>query len=122
MIDVFLVGHDPHFLQVDADIGQVFGNEADVLVLGAPGQDFIADHEYAGGDDLTHLDSPPAADFRVSHRYARRLWRTQRIEVTSFCRIHGQMPARFAGRSTQDPANCPQAMHIALAQPLLPSV
>ena len=37
---VLLVGDHPHLFQVDADIGQVFGDVADVLVLGPPGQDF----------------------------------------------------------------------------------
>ncbi len=32
-------------LQVDADIGQVFGDVADVLVLGAARQDLVADDQ-----------------------------------------------------------------------------
>ncbi len=53
--NVLVVGHDAHFLQVDADIGQILGDEADVLVLGAPGQDFVADHKDSGGHDVSHL-------------------------------------------------------------------
>ena len=49
---VFLVGHDAHLPQVDAERGQIFGDVADVLVLGAPGQDLVADHQERGGDDL----------------------------------------------------------------------
>ena len=48
---VLLVRHHPHLLQVDADIGEVLGDVADVLVLGAPGQDLVADDEDGGGDD-----------------------------------------------------------------------
>ena len=40
-----VVGDDPHLLEVDADIGQILGDIADVLVLGAPGQDFVADDQ-----------------------------------------------------------------------------
>ena len=47
---VLVVGDDAHFLQVDADGGQVVGDVADVLVLGAPGQDLVADDENGGGD------------------------------------------------------------------------
>ena len=32
--------------------GQVLGDVADVLVLGAAGQDFVADDQEGGGDDL----------------------------------------------------------------------
>ena len=47
-----VVGDHPHFLEVDADRGEVFGDVADVLVLGPAGQDFVADHQDGGGDDL----------------------------------------------------------------------
>ena len=46
-----VVGHHAHFLEVDAERGQVLGDEADVLVLGAPGQDLVADDQKAGRDD-----------------------------------------------------------------------
>ena len=49
-----LVGDDADLLEVDPDIGQVFGDKADVLVLGPPGQDLVADHQNARGDDLAH--------------------------------------------------------------------
>ena len=45
-----LVRHDPDLAQIDADIGQMLGDVADVLVLGAPGEDFVADDEKGGGD------------------------------------------------------------------------
>ena len=45
------VGHHAHLLHVDADVGQVFGDVADVLVLGPAGQDFVADHQDCGGDN-----------------------------------------------------------------------
>ena len=44
------VRHDPDLPQVDPDTGQVLGDVADVLVLGAPGQDLVADDEEGGGD------------------------------------------------------------------------
>ena len=46
-----VVGHHAHLVQVDADVGQVLGDVADVLVLGAPGQDLVADDEKGGGDE-----------------------------------------------------------------------
>ncbi len=46
-----LVGDDADFLEIDADIGEVFGDIADVLVLGAARQDLVADDEDRGGDD-----------------------------------------------------------------------
>ena len=39
-------------MQVDAERREIFGDVADVLVLGAPGQDFVADHEQRGGDGV----------------------------------------------------------------------
>ena len=42
-----VVGDHPDLDQVDADPGEIFGDIADILVLGAPGQDFVADHEQA---------------------------------------------------------------------------
>ena len=42
-----LVGDDAHLLQLDADGGQMVGDVADVLVLGAPRQDLVADHDAA---------------------------------------------------------------------------
>ena len=45
------VGDDAHFLEIDADAGEIFGDVADVLVLGAARQDLVADHEDGGGDD-----------------------------------------------------------------------
>src|SRR5207244_4198381 len=45
-----LVAHYPHLLEVDAERGEVFGDIADVLVLGAAGQYLVADHQHGGGD------------------------------------------------------------------------
>ena len=47
-----LVGNDADFLQIDADGGELFGDIADVLVLGAAGEDLVADDQKRGGDDL----------------------------------------------------------------------
>ena len=57
-----LVGDDAHLLEIDADHGQVFGDVADVLVLGAAGQDLVADDEKPGRDDLVF------AVGRIGHR------------------------------------------------------
>ena len=46
------IGHHADLAHVDADVGQILGDIADVLVLGAPGQDFVADHQDCGGDDV----------------------------------------------------------------------
>ena len=47
-----LVADHPHFHEVDAERGQIFGDVADVLVLGAAGQDLVADHQQRGGDGV----------------------------------------------------------------------
>ena len=47
-----VVGDDPHLLQVDADGGEIVGDEADVLVLGAARQDLVADDKHCRGDNL----------------------------------------------------------------------
>jgi hypothetical protein len=52
---VLFIGDHADFLEIDADIREVFGDEADVLVLGSPRQDFVADHQNAGGHDVSHL-------------------------------------------------------------------
>src|SRR5262245_31000126 len=40
-----LVADHPYFLEIDPERGEVFRDIADVLILGAAGQDFIADHQ-----------------------------------------------------------------------------
>ena len=45
------VGDHAHFLEIDADAGEILGDVADVLVLGASGQNLVADDEQSGGDD-----------------------------------------------------------------------
>ena len=47
-----LVADHADLHEIDADRGQIFRDIADVLVLGAAGQDFVADHQQGGGDDL----------------------------------------------------------------------
>src|SRR5262245_29164027 len=47
-----LVADHPHFLEIDAKRRQIFGDIADVLVLGAAGQDLAADHQERGRDNL----------------------------------------------------------------------
>ena len=46
-----VVGDHAHFPQLDAEIGAEIGDGADIHVLGAAGQDFVADDDEAGGDD-----------------------------------------------------------------------
>ena len=60
-----IVGDHPHFLEIDADRGEVVGDVADVLVLGAPGQNLVADHQHGSGDDVglgTHGQRPFSAE------------------------------------------------------------
>src|SRR5262245_16287583 len=47
-----LIADHPHFLEIDADRSQTFRDIADVLVLGAAGQDLAADHQERGRDNL----------------------------------------------------------------------
>ena len=47
-----LIADHPHFLEIDAKRRQIFRNVADVLVLGAAGQDLAADHQECGRDNL----------------------------------------------------------------------
>ena len=47
-----VVGDHAHFLEVDADGGEIIGDEADVLVLGAARQNLVADDKHGRGDDL----------------------------------------------------------------------
>ena len=46
------VGHDARLAQIDADIGQILRDIADVAVLGPSRQDFVADDQDRRGDDL----------------------------------------------------------------------
>ena len=45
------VRNDAHFAQIDAEVGEVLGDVADVLVLRPAGQDFVADDQDGSGDD-----------------------------------------------------------------------
>jgi hypothetical protein len=47
-----LVANYPYFLEIDAERGQIFRDIADVLVLGAAGQDLAADYQERGRDNL----------------------------------------------------------------------
>ena len=67
-----VVGHDADLGQIDAEFGATVGDRADVAVLGAPGQDLVADHEDGGGDGFAHETIRPAAA-RRRRRAARRL-------------------------------------------------
>jgi hypothetical protein len=49
---VFLVRHDAHFLEIDTHSGQQIGKMPDVLVLGAPGEKFVANGEHCSPDGL----------------------------------------------------------------------
>ena len=47
-----VVADHADLLEIDPDRGQVLGDVADVLVLGAAGQDFVADHQQRRADGL----------------------------------------------------------------------
>jgi len=47
-----LVADQPHFLEINTECRQIFRNIADVLVLGAAGQDLATDHQERGRDKL----------------------------------------------------------------------
>src|SRR6202163_3778050 len=108
-----VVGHDAYFLEVDPDIGQVFRNKADILVLGPPGQDLVADHQNSRGDDIAHDLSSPCIFVTL---------RKQRIEVTGFCCRNKHPAAIFSGSTATIHTKCSPRMHIALARALLPSL
>ena len=57
------IGDHPHLADIDADIGQVLGDVADVLVLGPPGKDFVADDENRRRDDGTRVGRRPRRCF-----------------------------------------------------------
>jgi hypothetical protein len=46
---VFVVGNDPDFLEIDAQSHQEAGNGVGIGILGAAGEDFVADHQHRGG-------------------------------------------------------------------------
>ena len=52
MIDAAIVGDDPRLAQPDAGLVEAAGEKGEVFVLGAAGQDLVADDQHAGGDDL----------------------------------------------------------------------
>ena len=89
--DVVLdVGDDPDLAEVDADIGQVFGDVADVLVLGPAGQDLVADDQDRCGDDrlVPCCDNCPLAV-------------TGRPDAAPICASAKTAPAEFALISAQ---------------------
>ena len=48
----FLVADEANLPEIDAQRSEIFGDIADVLVLGAAGEDFFRDHQQRGGDDF----------------------------------------------------------------------
>src|SRR6185369_15766518 len=109
---LLLVGDDTDLLEVDPDIGQVFGDEADVLVLGPAGQDLVADDQNTRRDDLAHDFSPPVPVPCASNALKSRGFAAE---------ISTRQPFfRAARRITH--TKCCKPMHIALARPLLPSL
>src|SRR5947207_5561807 len=105
------VGDDADLLEVDSDIGQVFGDEADVLVLGPAGQDLVANDQNTCRDDLAHDFSPPVP----------LTLRGNALKSRGFAaEISTRQPFfRAARRATH--TKCREPMHIALARPFLPS-
>ena len=88
------VGDDADFLEVDPDIGQVFGDKADVLVFGPAGQDLVTNHQNSRRDDLTHDFSSPLPPLTL---------RKQRVEVTGHCRRNKHPAAGFSGNAANHP-------------------
>src|ERR1700730_14990358 len=108
-----VVGHDAHLLEIDPDIGQVFRDKSDVLVLGPPGQDLVADHQNSRGDDVAHDLSSPCITVPLP---------SQPLEVTGFCCRNKHRAAIFSGTARAVHTRCSPGMHIALARALLPSL
>src|ERR1700682_5488392 len=108
-----VVSDDADLLEVDPDIGQVFRDKADVLVLGPPRQDLVADHQNPRGDDIAHNLSSPCILVTLLK---------QRIEVTGFCCRNKHPAAIFSGSTAGIHTKCSPRMHIALARALLPSL
>ena len=104
-----IVGDHPHFLQIDADRGEVFGDIADVLVLGPPRQNLVADHQHGSGDDVglgTH-------DTVLLGQSTRRSVTLAPAQATGSC-------TRLFIRQSQhrrpgDPAKLPFSLHFCLA-------
>ena len=61
------IGHHPRFLQVDPQRCQKIGDIAEILVLGTPGQDLIADQQDGGGRCLAHVAMVARLDQRAQH-------------------------------------------------------
>ena len=61
---ILIVGHDPDFLQIDADRGHDVGEMADISVLRTAGKDFVADDEHRGGNGFSHRALKNCADRR----------------------------------------------------------
>src|SRR5258708_5862541 len=68
-----VVGDDAASLEIEPDIAEILGDEAEVLGLGPPGKDLAADHQKCRGDDL-------AQDLSMPRTYA--TLPRQRLEVT----------------------------------------
>src|SRR3546814_4172476 len=73
------VGDDPRLGQSDAEPVQPLADEGQVLVLGAPGQDLVADDEQAGGNGGSRLVRPR------SEEHTSELQSLMRISYAVFC-------------------------------------
>src|SRR5262249_1535318 len=81
-----LVADHPYFLEIDPERGEVFRDIADVLIRGAAGQDFIADHQ-EGGDlfgsgCINGCHDPTAGERDSAPRNSRRLTSGSRARET----------------------------------------
>ena len=92
--DPGIVGDHPRFPQPDADLVQSLREEAEIGVLGAPGQDLVADDQYTGGDDFWLAGRGPLlslpADDVTSHRQMYRLAQSARPRRLEDCRAARQ--------------------------------
>src|SRR6185436_9496514 len=90
---------------------QVFGDEADILVLGPAGQDLVANDQNTRRDDLAHDFSPPIPVPCASNALNSRGLAAELSTRQPFIRAARQAPH----------PKCRKPMHIALARALLPS-
>src|SRR5262249_13537953 len=103
-----LVADHPHFHEIDAERGEIFRDIANVLILGAAGQDLVADHQERSSNDffgrgriygchVTSRTQQTADDLRASQRFQH-----QSFSVSSYYSLHSiRAMAGLPGRRTQ---------------------
>ena len=64
---IFVIGHAARFLEINAKAHQIIRDEPQVLVLGAPGQYFIANQQYGSSGSRCHHNLNQQLD--ICHRF-----------------------------------------------------